>query len=163
MSYSLRPHELQHARPPCPSPTPSVHYSLSYPQHLARRGCLVISFELMDKWMHEWNNLSITCLVYLFKNGFYLCDLSSSPYTYKRGISTPFWQPAYNHVTALYRLFLPRTNKSVNSSGTLDPWQTEFRPRQADFYEWKLKSLGDWEVAIECQFGELTQQLDNCQ
>ena len=25
VSYSLRPHELQHARPPCPSPTPRVH------------------------------------------------------------------------------------------------------------------------------------------
>ena len=24
MSYSLRPHELQHARPPCPTPTPRV-------------------------------------------------------------------------------------------------------------------------------------------
>ena len=25
-SDSLRPHELQHARPPCPSPTPGVHW-----------------------------------------------------------------------------------------------------------------------------------------
>ena len=25
MSNSLRPHELQHVRPPCPSPTPEVH------------------------------------------------------------------------------------------------------------------------------------------
>ena len=25
MSSSLRPHELQHARPPCPSPAPGVH------------------------------------------------------------------------------------------------------------------------------------------
>ena len=25
MSYSFRPHESQHARPPCPSPTPGVH------------------------------------------------------------------------------------------------------------------------------------------
>ena len=25
MSDSLRPHELQHTRPPCPSPTPRVH------------------------------------------------------------------------------------------------------------------------------------------
>ena len=25
VSYSLWPHELQHARPPCPSPTPQVH------------------------------------------------------------------------------------------------------------------------------------------
>ena len=30
MSDSLRPHELQHARPPCPSPTPGVH-SNSHP------------------------------------------------------------------------------------------------------------------------------------
>ena len=30
MSYSLRPHESQHARPPCPSPTPRV-YSKSCP------------------------------------------------------------------------------------------------------------------------------------
>ena len=30
MSVSLRPHELQHARPPCPSPTPGV-YSNSCP------------------------------------------------------------------------------------------------------------------------------------
>ena len=27
LSNSLRPHELQHARPPCPSPTPGVHSS----------------------------------------------------------------------------------------------------------------------------------------
>ena len=25
VSDSLRPHEYQHARPPCPSPTPGVH------------------------------------------------------------------------------------------------------------------------------------------
>ena len=30
MSDSLRPHELQHARPPCPSPSPGVH-SNSHP------------------------------------------------------------------------------------------------------------------------------------
>ena len=30
MSKSLQPHESQHARPPCPSPTPRVH-SNSYP------------------------------------------------------------------------------------------------------------------------------------
>ena len=30
VSDSLRPHELQHARPPCPSPTPEV-YSNSCP------------------------------------------------------------------------------------------------------------------------------------
>ena len=29
MSDSLRPHELQHARPPCPSPTLGIHSNLS--------------------------------------------------------------------------------------------------------------------------------------
>ena len=29
MSNSLRPHESQHARPPCPSPTPGVHRLMS--------------------------------------------------------------------------------------------------------------------------------------
>ena len=33
MSDSLRPHESQHARPPCPSPTPGVH-SDSHPSSL---------------------------------------------------------------------------------------------------------------------------------
>ena len=28
ISDSLRPHESQHARPPCPSPTPGVHSDL---------------------------------------------------------------------------------------------------------------------------------------
>ena len=28
VSNSLRPHELQHTRPPCPSPTPGVHLDL---------------------------------------------------------------------------------------------------------------------------------------
>ena len=29
VSDSLRPHESQHARPPCPSPTPGVHSNMS--------------------------------------------------------------------------------------------------------------------------------------
>ena len=30
MSYSLQPHELQHARPPCPSPTPEVYQNSTH-------------------------------------------------------------------------------------------------------------------------------------
>ena len=42
MSDSLRPHDLQHARPPCPSPTPGVHpnsCALSQWCHLAISSC----------------------------------------------------------------------------------------------------------------------------
>ena len=35
VSYSLRPHELQHARPPCPPPTPRVHLD----SHPSSRWC----------------------------------------------------------------------------------------------------------------------------
>ena len=35
VSYSLRPHEFQHARPPCPSPTPGVHSD----SHLSSQWC----------------------------------------------------------------------------------------------------------------------------
>ena len=34
VSGSLRPHELQHARPPCPSPTPRVHSDSHPSSHL---------------------------------------------------------------------------------------------------------------------------------
>ena len=34
MSDSLRPHESQHARPPCPSPTPRVHANSCPSSHL---------------------------------------------------------------------------------------------------------------------------------
>ena len=34
MSNSLRPHESQHARPPCPSPSPGVHSDLRPSSHL---------------------------------------------------------------------------------------------------------------------------------
>ena len=35
VSNSLRPHESQHARPPCPSPTPGVHWD----SHPSSQGC----------------------------------------------------------------------------------------------------------------------------
>ena len=31
MSDSLRPHELQHTRPPCPTPTPGLHRTHVHP------------------------------------------------------------------------------------------------------------------------------------
>ena len=38
VSDSLRPHELQHARPPCPSPSPGVHPN-SCPQFMVHELC----------------------------------------------------------------------------------------------------------------------------
>ena len=50
VSNSLRPHESQHARPPCPSPTPGVHWD-SHPSSQSR-GSLVILHFLPLGWCH---------------------------------------------------------------------------------------------------------------
>ena len=51
MSDSLRPHESQHARPPCPSPTPGVHadsHSLSQWCHPAITSLVVPFFSCLQ-------------------------------------------------------------------------------------------------------------------
>ena len=46
MSNSFRPHGLQHARPPCPSPTPGV-YSNSCPQSVMPSNHLILGHPLL--------------------------------------------------------------------------------------------------------------------
>ena len=53
-SNSLRPHELQHARPPCPSPTPRV-YSNSCP---LSRWCYSIISKTKSKFKQFFNSSS---------------------------------------------------------------------------------------------------------
>ena len=60
LSDSLRPHELQHARPPCPSPTPGVHpnscaSSAIQPSH--PRSCIYVK---------HYFQLGIFCLLYIY-------------------------------------------------------------------------------------------------
>ena len=42
VSNSLRPHELQHARPPCPSPTPRVHSNSCESESEVAQSCLTL-------------------------------------------------------------------------------------------------------------------------
>ena len=55
MSDSLRPHELQHSRPPCPSPTPGVH-SDSRPQVSDAINIDSICQQIwkMQQWPQDW-------------------------------------------------------------------------------------------------------------
>ena len=60
VSHSLRPHELQHTRPPCPSPTPGVH-SDSCPSsqwcHLAISSSVVPFFSCSQhQSLFQWVN-----------------------------------------------------------------------------------------------------------
>ena len=53
---SLRPHEPQHARPPCPSPTPGVHsnsYPLSWWCHLAISSSVVPAPPALNLPQHQ--------------------------------------------------------------------------------------------------------------
>ena len=68
VSDSLRPHELQHARPPCPSPTPGVH-SHARPSSLSELRGLVMDREAWraaiygvaksQTWLSDWTELRV--------------------------------------------------------------------------------------------------------
>ena len=66
MPDSLRPHELQHARPPCPSPTPGVHWNTSIvlvmpSSHLILCHPLLLLpsiFPSIRVWIFKWVNSS---------------------------------------------------------------------------------------------------------
>ena len=64
VSNSLRPHELQHARPPCPSPTPGVH-SNSRPVMSSSRlilGCPLLLLPLVPPSIRVFSNESTLCM-----------------------------------------------------------------------------------------------------
>ena len=61
MSDSLRPHELQHARPPCQSPTPRV-YSNSYPSiHLILCHLLLLLSSIFPS-IRVFSDESVLCI-----------------------------------------------------------------------------------------------------
>ena len=64
MSDSLRPHELQHARPPCPSPTPRVH-SDSHPLNQWCHPAIsssVLPFSSCPQWFPASESLPVSQL-----------------------------------------------------------------------------------------------------
>ena len=64
VSDSLRPHELQHARPPCPSPTPRVH-SDSRPSMLSSNlilCCPLLLLPLIFPSFGVFSNESVLCI-----------------------------------------------------------------------------------------------------
>ena len=67
MSDSLRPHESQHARPPCPSPTPRVHWD-SHPSsqwcHPAISSSVVPFSPAFNLSQHQglFSNESVLCI-----------------------------------------------------------------------------------------------------
>ena len=91
MSDSLRPHESQHARPPCPSPTPGVH-SDSRP---------------LNQWCHPAISFSVV-------------PLSSCPQSLPASKSFPMsqlfaWGAQSTRVSAL-ALFLPKKSQGWSPS-----------------------------------------------
>ena len=92
VSSSLQPHELQHARPPCPSPTPRVHPNPCP----SSRWChptissSVVPFSCIVLY---WNKQNLLCSLTLFYLGIMLCIAQeyigwtcSSPGTLKAAI-----------------------------------------------------------------------------
>ena len=109
MFYSLRPHEPQHARPPCPSPTPRVHLN----------PCLLI------QWCHLTISSSVvpfsSCLLSLPASGSFLMSWLFAQFSSVQSLScvrlfvTPW--------TAALQAFLSITNsEEFIQTHTLSRW-----------------------------------------
>ena len=81
MSDSLQPHELQHARPPCPSPTPGV-YSNSSIESVLPSNHLILCHPLLllppvPPSIRVFSNESALCIMWP-KSWSFSCSLSPS-------------------------------------------------------------------------------------
>ena len=102
MSDSLRPHESQHTRPPCPSPTPGVHSNScpssrwchpaisssvipfsSCPQSLPASGAFPMS-QLHMRWPKYWLSMVIFLMICF-------CCFASRPLKYIRAPAQHFF------------------------------------------------------------------------
>ena len=84
VSDSLRPHESQHARPPCPSPTPGVHSdsspSIQWCHPSMVRQTLTIWILLLNAYL-LWNQRSLKWNIHIYEwhNLWFLYANSSVP------------------------------------------------------------------------------------
>ena len=146
MSNSLRPHELQHVRPPCPSPTPGV-YSNSHP---SSRWCYpaisssVVPFFSCPQSFPESGSFPMS---QLFASGGQSIGISASASVLPMNIQG--WFPwGFAGLTSLQskgllRVFSSTTILQYHNFGwrddviSWDGWRTKIHPR-----EWA--SEGNW-------------------
>ena len=98
MSDSLRPHELQHARPPCPSPIPGVHSDsrpssqwchpaisssvVPFPLPFLKPAWTSGSSQFTYCWRLAWRILRITLLA---------CEMSTIVWYFELSLALPFF------------------------------------------------------------------------
>ena len=90
VSYSLRPHELQQARPPCPSPTPRV-YSNSCPSSRWCHPAISSSVILFSSWLQSLPASGSFQMSQLFASGGQSIGVSAS--TSFLPMNTHDWSP----------------------------------------------------------------------
>ena len=108
MSDSLRPHGLQHARPPCPSPTPGVHPN---PCPLSRWCHLTISSSVVpfSSCLQSFPASGSFQMSQLFKSGTQNIGISASTAVLLMNtrVWSPFWSTGWNSLQSkgLTRVF----------------------------------------------------------
>ena len=86
MSNSLQPHGLQHARPPCPSPTPRV-YSNSCPLSRWCHPTVLSSVNPFKAWLQSFPGSESFQMSQFFASGGQSIGVSNSPVVFKHDFS----------------------------------------------------------------------------
>ena len=106
MSDSLRPHELQHARPPCPSPTPGVHSNSSIESVMPSSHlvfcCPLLLLPPIPPSIRVFSNESTLCMRW---PKYWSFSFSISPSKEQPG------QISFNMLSRLVITFLPRSKR----------------------------------------------------
>ena len=142
MSDSLWPRESQHARPPCPSPTPGVH-SNSCPSSQWCHPAILSS--VVPCWTLAWRLLSITLLA---------CDMSAIVWYFEHSLALPFFGigmkadlfQSCGHCW-VFKICWPKAGVIMNPW----PWDFAFSPvvkTSVEVMEFQLSCFKSWNMML---------------
>ena len=150
VSNSLQPHELQHARPPCPSPSPGVHSD----SHPSRQWChpaissSVVPFSSCPQSLPASESFPVS---QLFTSGGQSIGISALPSFLP--MNTQDWSPfgwtgwISLQSKGLSRVFSNTTLQSINSSAL----SLLHRPTLTSIHDyWKNQSLDQMDLCWQC-------------
>ena len=147
VSNSLQTHESQHARPPCPSPTPRV-YSNSCPSSQWYHPAILSSVAPFSSWPQSLPSSGSFPTSQLFTSGGQTIGVSASASVLP--MNTQDWSPlGWTGWISLHPMWLKPNNFKV----LLEEWRTT-KDSMGEIYWWKFSSFKNKTIFIRSRSRE---------